>query len=391
MPHLRRPERGRSSPGECAGSSCPISASRPGMLRRWRSRASTGTGRSRAVTPASTAGSTWASRRPASTAGRAARRSRRSARTCASIAARRRRSAPGFRACKRCRPDASPGSPEWNARADVVARAMRLIGDGVVDREGVTGLAAPARLQRAPALDRLVSAELGAGPLALARAQRAQTARTLIETTRARIRRGRVRGRIRERAPVQRHGARGVRAHAARAAATARQRRTLPAPGRSRCGCAYRAPLEIEALLEFFASRAISGVEEVTAAGAYRRTLRLPHGTAIAELAPGNGCVRCSLRLGDVRDLGVAVARCRRLLDLDADPASIADALARDRAARTTRSGRPRAARPRLCRRHGDRRAGGARPADLGCRGPDACRAARTTPWRRRWPCRTDR
>jgi len=47
----------------------------------------------------------------------------------------------GYRACKRCRPDASPGSPEWNIRADVVGRAMRLIADGVVDREGVPGLA----------------------------------------------------------------------------------------------------------------------------------------------------------------------------------------------------------------------------------------------------------
>ena len=69
----------------------------------------------------------------------------------------------GFRACKRCRPDASPGSPEWNARADVVARAMRLIGDGVVDREGVAGLAT--RLgYSVRQLNRLVSAELGAGP-----------------------------------------------------------------------------------------------------------------------------------------------------------------------------------------------------------------------------------
>ncbi|WP_199837210.1 methylphosphotriester-DNA--protein-cysteine methyltransferase family protein, partial [Streptomyces caniscabiei] len=47
----------------------------------------------------------------------------------------------GFRACKRCRPDTSPGSPEWDQRADLVARAMRLMGDGVVDREGVPGLA----------------------------------------------------------------------------------------------------------------------------------------------------------------------------------------------------------------------------------------------------------
>ena len=88
----------------------------------------------------------------------------------------------GFRACKRCRPDASPGSPQWNERADLVARAMRLIADGVVDRDGVPGLAA--RLgYSVRQIQRQLLAELGAGPLALARAQRAQTARLLIETT----------------------------------------------------------------------------------------------------------------------------------------------------------------------------------------------------------------
>jgi len=88
----------------------------------------------------------------------------------------------GFRACKRCRPDASPGSPEWNIRADVVGRAMRLIADGIVDRGGVEGLAARLGYEQRQ-VRRLVTAELGAGPLAIARAQRAQTARILIETT----------------------------------------------------------------------------------------------------------------------------------------------------------------------------------------------------------------
>src|SRR6516165_2553902 len=88
----------------------------------------------------------------------------------------------GFRACKRCRPDATPGSPEWNARGDVVARAMRLIADGVIDRGGVPGLAR-ALGYSVRQLQRLLVAELGARPLALARAQRAQTARTLIETS----------------------------------------------------------------------------------------------------------------------------------------------------------------------------------------------------------------
>src|SRR5258708_35787710 len=88
----------------------------------------------------------------------------------------------GFRACKRCRPAASPGSPQWNERADLVARAMRLIADGVVDRDGVPGLAA--RLgYSVRQVERQLLAELGAGPLAMARAQRAQTARLLIETS----------------------------------------------------------------------------------------------------------------------------------------------------------------------------------------------------------------
>src|SRR6202167_2483899 len=88
----------------------------------------------------------------------------------------------GFRACKRCRPDAAPGSPEWDGRADVVARAMRMIADGVVDRSGVTGLAAQLGYS-VRQLQRLLTAELGAGPIAIARAQRAQTARVLVETT----------------------------------------------------------------------------------------------------------------------------------------------------------------------------------------------------------------
>ncbi len=67
----------------------------------------------------------------------------------------------GFRACRRCRPDTTPGSAEWNVRADAVARAMRLIADGVVDREGVAGLAG--RLgYSARQIQRQLTAEVGA-------------------------------------------------------------------------------------------------------------------------------------------------------------------------------------------------------------------------------------
>src|SRR5579871_3360907 len=88
----------------------------------------------------------------------------------------------GFRACLRCRPDAAPGSPEWLGRADVAARAVRLILDGVVDREGVGGLARRLAYSERQ-LHRVLVAEVGTGALALARAQRAQTARILLETT----------------------------------------------------------------------------------------------------------------------------------------------------------------------------------------------------------------
>ena len=84
-------------------------------------------------------------------------------------------------ACKRCRPDAAPGSPEWDTRSDVVARALRLIADGVVDREGVEGLANRLGYSRRQ-LQRQMTAVLGAGPVAVARA-RAQAARVLLETT----------------------------------------------------------------------------------------------------------------------------------------------------------------------------------------------------------------
>ena len=88
----------------------------------------------------------------------------------------------GFRACKRCRPDASPGSPDWNLRADLTGRALRLIDDGVVDRDGVPGLARRLGYSQRQ-LNRTLLAEVGAGPLALARARRVQTARILLETT----------------------------------------------------------------------------------------------------------------------------------------------------------------------------------------------------------------
>ncbi|MGW2814029.1 AlkA N-terminal domain-containing protein [Streptomyces sp. NPDC001415] len=234
----------------------------------------------------------------------------------------------GFRACKRCRPDTTPGSPQWNARADTVARAMRLIRDGVVDREGVPGLAA--RLgYSARQIERQLLAELGAGPLALARAQRAQTARLLIETTPlpmaevafaagfSSIRT--FNDTVREvfaLAPTE------LRARAARGIA----RQT---PGAITLRLPFRAPLTPDNLFGHLAATGVPGIEEWRD-GAFRRTLSLPYGHGIAELTPQPEHIGCVLHLTDLRDLTIAISRCRWMLDLDADPVAVDDRLRTD-------------------------------------------------------------
>ncbi|MGX6602413.1 AlkA N-terminal domain-containing protein [Micromonosporaceae bacterium Da 78-11] len=232
----------------------------------------------------------------------------------------------GYRACKRCRPDAAPGSPEWDVRADLVGRAMRLIGDGVVDREGVPGLASRLGYTERH-LNRLLTAELGAGPLALARAQRAQTARILIETTDlglAEIAFASGFGSVRQFNDT-------IQEVYAQAPGQLRDRRPV---ARSEAGSinlrlAYRSPLHAAALLDFLELRALPGIEE-RVGDTYRRGLSLPHGNATVALSPADRWVAATLRLDDVRDLAPAVARCRRLFDLDADPDAVDATLAAD-------------------------------------------------------------
>ncbi len=244
----------------------------------------------------------------------------------------------GFRACKRCRPDASPGSPEWNVRSDVAGRAMRLIADGVVDRAGVDGLAA--RLgYSARQVGRLLTAEVGAAPLALARAQRARTARVLIETTSlpmgdiafaagfASIRQFNATIlEVYDIAPRELRERAAARDRAGRSG-----RRPVGAAGVLRLRLPFRPPIDLARVFGFLAARAIPGVE-VAAADRYARTISLPNGGGVLSLrlVPGASWVDCSLALSDLRDVTAAVQRCRRLLDLDADPAAISGFFAGD-------------------------------------------------------------
>jgi AraC family transcriptional regulator of adaptative response / DNA-3-methyladenine glycosylase II len=233
----------------------------------------------------------------------------------------------GFRACKRCRPDASPGSPAWSTRADLVGRALRLIADGMVDRDGVPAVARALAISERH-LGRLLTEEVGAGPLALARAQRAQTARTLIETT--------------ELAFSDVAFAAGfssvrqfndtIREVFALTPRDLRRRRHPNGGSDAPVVClrlAFRAPFTASTLFDFLAQRAIAGIEAWDGT-TFRRSLRLPNGHGRVALSVAGTWVRCELALANVADTQAAVQRCRRLLDLDADPVAIDTALAAD-------------------------------------------------------------
>jgi AraC family transcriptional regulator of adaptative response / DNA-3-methyladenine glycosylase II len=278
----------------------------------------------------------------------------------------------GLRACKRCQPDAVPGSPDWNIHDDLASRAMRLIADGTVEREGVPGLAR--RLGYTPRhLGRVLVSELGAGPLALARAHRAHTARTLLvatdlpvadvafaagfssirqfndtiqavyETTPSALRGKRTpvpvlldgRELVEGRELVDGRRADGG---ASTSPATLNSANVSPAAVSSanvssatvQLRLPARAPFDGSGLMRFFADHAIAGVESGDGAS-FRRLVRLPGGIADLELTlDGPTAVQCTATLATLADLSSLVTRVRRFLDLDADSLAIDDALAAD-------------------------------------------------------------
>ncbi|HRN30244.1 MAG TPA: AlkA N-terminal domain-containing protein, partial [Terrimesophilobacter sp.] len=225
-------------------------------------------------------------------------------------------------------PEAAPGSPQWNLRRDTVGRAMLLIADGLVEREGVGALAS--RLGYSSRhLGRLLTAELGAGPLALARAQRAHTARLLLTGTSlpiADVAFSAGFGSIRQCNDT-------VREVFGMSPSALRAKRRDPAPGAIDLALPVREPFDSAGLFAWMTARAVPGMEEATDTS-YSRTLRLPGGAAWFELrsdttAGTAGRVRLRARVTELADLGVLVTRVRRLFDLDADPQAIDTALAR--------------------------------------------------------------
>ena len=220
-----------------------------------------------------------------------------------------------------------------------MARAMRLIRDGTVDREGVVGLAR--RLGYGVRhLNRVITAEVGTGPLALARAQRCQTARILLETTDLPITHiafasgfASIRQCNETVQQIFGNSPSGLRERASKNVVRSGSNWSTQGIQLRLVG---RRPFSPNSVLQFLATRAVPGIEAVDGSS-YRRSLRLPRGYGTVRLTPseprdgGPVFVDAQLHLSDLRDLSTAVSRCRQLLDLDADPEAIVESLRKDR------------------------------------------------------------
>ncbi|MBE1513696.1 DNA-3-methyladenine glycosylase 2 family protein [Nesterenkonia halotolerans] len=267
----------------------------------------------------------------------------------------------GYRACKRCLPDATPGTPEWNIRQDLAGRAMRLIREGAMNDGGV-GTLSDRLGYSSRHLHRTLTAELGAGPLALARAHRMHLARSLLVSTQMSITDiafasgfSSVRQFNETASTLFGAAPREIRQRAHRSSKVAQRppvgHKVADAGPRLslRLALPVREPFDAVEVFRFLDERAIPGVEATQLDGealVYARTLRLTHGPAAIEvpdtevsstLDGGDSSTKArrwqlqlDCELSSFADIPAAVAVARRIFDLDADPQAVVAALSAD-------------------------------------------------------------
>jgi AraC family transcriptional regulator of adaptative response / DNA-3-methyladenine glycosylase II len=243
--------------------------------------------------------------------------------------------AAGFRACKRCRPEAAPGSRDWDVRGDLAARALRAIANGAIDGDGgVPELARSLNVSERH-LHRILVAEVGAGPLAIARTRRAQTARLLLDATNLAI------SEVAFAAGFSslRQFNDTMREQFAMTPREIRQRpgHKLKSTGSLTLRLTYRLPYARDAMIGWLGLHLVTGVHELDGA-TYRRVL--PSGSVV-EMTLGDGAICLTTRIDDVRALPDTVARCRRMFDADADPVAVDATLSDDPALRALVAKRP--------------------------------------------------
>jgi len=237
----------------------------------------------------------------------------------------------GFRACRRCRPDAAPGTPAWAGTSATVARALRLISAGVLDERPVDALSAQLGIGDRH-LRRLFHEELGASPNEIAATRRVHFARNLLFDTDLPVADVAFSAGF---GSIRRFNEAFRETFACTPAEYRRARGQAPAGTGLRLKLPYQPPFRWADLENFLAPRMIPGVESISG-GVYRRAFVDGDSHGVVEIEPAPGESTLELRLPSVRpaELLAVVARARRLFDVDADVGTIASHLSRDPALR---------------------------------------------------------
>ena len=248
--------------------------------------------------------------------------------------------ATGFRPCRRCRPETSPGTPAWLGTSAIVSRALRLISEGALDESNVEDLADRVGVGSRQ-LRRLFVEHLGASPVKVAITHRVHFARNLIEETDLPITKIALSA-----------GFTSIRQfnHAVRAicgqAPTELRRAHGEFPKAPQGGLVirlpYRPPLDWPAFVGFLSRRTTPGVESVQN-DAYQRTISIGGAAGIIDVCPDKiePVLSVRIELPGYQDLMKVVERVRRIFDLAADPLRIADDLGRDQRLKPLLDSRP--------------------------------------------------
>ena len=234
----------------------------------------------------------------------------------------------GYRPCLRCRPESAPGSPAWQGTATTVQRALQLIQQGALNEGKLADLAARLGIGERY-LRKLFERKLGVSPQAIALNQRLLFARKLLAETSMSVTDIAYAAGFRS---VRRFNS-AIQTQFRQTPVTLRQGQGRASIGTSgiRLQLQYRPPYDWEGVLGFFARHAVAGVERADAGGYHRNLWLAGHPASISvRPVPGRDALELELRANNYALLMPVVARVRRMFDLDANPAAIADTLGKD-------------------------------------------------------------
>jgi AraC family transcriptional regulator of adaptative response / DNA-3-methyladenine glycosylase II len=238
-------------------------------------------------------------------------------------------SAAGYRPCLRCRPEAAPGTPAWLGTSAVVRRALRLIDDGFLDHDSVEQLAARLGIGSRH-LHRLFLQHVGAPPIIMAQVRRLHFAKRLLDDTELPITdiafAAGFQSIRRFNSAFQQTFRRPPREFRKRVA-----ERTSKHGDEVLLRLAYRPPYDWQQVRDFFAARAIAGVERVDEDG-YTRTVRTPNGHALVRVRPlaNEPALELTVTSTEPGALLHISSTARRVFDVASDPVLIAAAFKTD-------------------------------------------------------------